>query len=213
MRALALLLAVVAALTLSSCKGGGGGGGASKSTQTVPPPPPKVKSTTSEVVSLLDTWTDQLIPPYRLMRKRTLAYSRRQPKVVARVEPQLAQELIPLETWAHDAREALSSLPPTKPVRTAVQAGNAWSDWARTFRLDLRRGFNTQRAKDVIQKQRVAFRLQIQSYIVAAHPLPDAFGRPPLGLSAKQRQQLRKQQREAERKKQADKRKARSRKR
>jgi hypothetical protein len=215
MRALALLLAVLAALTLASCAspGGGGGGGSAEPTQTTPPPPPKVQSTTSEVARLLDDWTDRLIEPYRLLRRRNLAFSRKKTKVALAIEPQLAQELLPLESWAREARQTLGDLPPTKPVRTAIQTGNAWSVWARTFRLDLRRGFNTKRATDVINKQRTAFRLQITSYVVAARPLPDAYGRPPLGLSAKQREELKKRAREAERKKRANQRKARSRKR
>ena len=202
MRLLALLLAAVAALALASC-GPKPGGGDDTPTQTQPPPTPTVKSTTNEVVQLLDDWTTRLIPPYRLMRRRTLAYLRRQPKVARRIEPELAEALLPLESWASEAKDAVRDLPPTKPVRMAIETGNAWSDWARTFRLGLRRGFNPQSSQALVVKQRRAFQLQVKTYVVSARPLPDAYQRPPLGLSAKQRAEFRRHQREAERRKAA----------
>jgi hypothetical protein len=209
-RALPLLLVAVAALPFSGCSSGAEeSGGSGKSRSSAPKggttekiDAPRVDSTTSEVKKLLDEWAKELVPAFHIQRSQQRAYAANDPKRGASYAPRLGRLLAPLESWGPEGRATLAELPPTKPVRTAIEVGNAWASWANKVRSNIAKGTVTQ--KDVEESSELrtkAIQLHFNAYLISAEPVAEEFTRPPIGATESEKRKAAKKRERQERRK------------
>jgi hypothetical protein len=210
-RALQLLLVAVAVVALSGCASGSRDKGSSGNdreqaqrggTTNEKVDAPRVDATTAEVKRLLDDWAKELVGPFGVQRRQQRYYTAEQPRRAARLAPRLSRLLAPLESWGPEGRTRLAELPPTKPVRTAIEVGNAWAQWANQARRNIAKGSVTvAEAKRASELRTEALTLHHQAYAISAKPPAREMTVPPIGATeAEKRKVERRRQREARRK-------------